>query len=56
MTGAGLGGCMIALAETLEEAKIIAEELMKSGASQSWYFSTEEDTLYVLQRYKEDKK
>jgi mevalonate kinase len=47
LTGGGLGGCMIALAESLEHAKIIAKELIKHGASKSWYFSTEEDFLYV---------
>lgn len=42
LTGGGLGGCMIALAASLEKAKLIAEELIKSGAANSWYFSTEE--------------
>jgi mevalonate kinase len=46
LTGGGLGGCMIALASSLEHAKVITEELMKYGASKSWYFSTEGDILY----------
>lgn len=45
LTGGGLGGCMMALASSLEQAKAIAEELIKSGASKSWYFSTEGDNL-----------
>jgi mevalonate kinase len=46
LTGGGLGGCMMALAGSLEQAKVIADELMKSGAAKCWYFSTEEDTFY----------
>jgi mevalonate kinase len=46
LTGGGLGGCMIALARSLEHAKVMADELMKCGASKSWYFSTEGDILY----------
>lgn len=42
LTGGGLGGCMIALAASLDEAKAIAEELKKFGAANSWYFTTEE--------------
>lgn len=42
LTGGGLGGCIIALAPTMEKAKVIAEELKKFGAAKSWYFSTEE--------------
>lgn len=47
LTGGGLGGCIIALGKSLENAKVIAEDLMKAGASKSWYFSTDEDILYV---------
>lgn len=43
LTGSGLGGCMIALANSREHAKVIAEELLKSGAFKAWYFSTEGD-------------
>jgi mevalonate kinase len=46
LTGGGLGGCMIALASSLEHAKVMAEELKKCDASKSWYFSTEGDILY----------
>lgn len=46
LTGGGLGGCMMALAGSLQQAKVISKELMKSGASKSWYFSTEGDILY----------
>ena len=45
-----MGGCIIALAKDLEHAKIIAEELKESGASNSWYFSTASDRLYDLQQ------
>jgi mevalonate kinase len=47
MTGGGLGGCMIALAASLEQAQLISKILLKAGAATSWYFSTEEDILYV---------
>lgn len=46
LTGGGLGGCVLALGESLEHAKVIATQLMNSGASNVWYFSTEENTLY----------
>jgi mevalonate kinase len=49
LTGGGLGGCMIALAPSLEKAKVIADKLMKSGADKSWYFSSESDILYASQ-------
>jgi mevalonate kinase len=49
LTGGGLGGCMLALAPSLDKAEIIADELMRSGASKSWYFSTEDDNLYTSQ-------
>lgn len=47
LTGGGMGGCMIALASNLEKAKLISEELVKYGATKSWYFSTHNDTLYI---------
>jgi mevalonate kinase len=49
LTGGGLGGCIIALARSLEHAKKIASELMKSGAVESWYFSSERDIFYASQ-------
>lgn len=36
LTGGGRGGCMIALANTKEEAKEIAQALAGAGASQTW--------------------
>jgi mevalonate kinase len=36
LTGGGRGGCMIALAETVDQAQIIATELMKAGAVETW--------------------
>lgn len=55
LTGGGLGGCMIALANSLEHAKVISKELTKAGAFKSWYFSTageakEVEALNGLQR------
>lgn len=41
LTGGGLGGCMIALAPTYTKAKVIADKLLKAGASNSWYFTLE---------------
>jgi len=46
LTGGGLGGCMMALAPDLTRGKIISEELVKAGATQSWCFSTAEDKIY----------
>lgn len=36
LTGGGRGGCMIALAQSMEHAKKIASELEKAGAIQTW--------------------
>lgn len=36
LTGGGRGGCMIALAHSMEHAKKIASELEKAGAIQTW--------------------
>lgn len=47
LTGGGLGGCMIALVSSMEDAKNISNELMRCGANKSWYFSTDKDTLYT---------
>jgi len=47
LTGGGLGGCIIALGRDLEHAQVVADELVKSGAEKSWYFSTENERLYV---------
>jgi mevalonate kinase len=48
LTGGGLGGCLIAIAENMEHAKSVAKELIREGAAKSWYFSTAEDSLYSL--------
>lgn len=37
VTGGGRGGCMIALAKTLDDATHISQELAKNGAQQTWY-------------------
>lgn len=47
LTGGGLGGCMVALANSLEEAKDISKGLIEIGAYKSWYFSTEENKLFT---------
>jgi mevalonate kinase len=47
LTGGGLGGCMIALASSLEKARLISSELIKAGAYKSWYFSSNDNKLYV---------
>lgn len=39
LTGSGRGGCMIALAKTFDQAKHIANELMKNGAVETWIHS-----------------
>lgn len=53
LTGGGLGGCMLALASSLDHAKAISKELMKAGAFISWYFSSEGDILNVSCEEKE---
>jgi mevalonate kinase len=40
LTGGGLGGCMIALTKDSSDARRIAKELVKEGAKDAWYFST----------------
>ncbi|GER66654.1 mevalonate kinase [Weizmannia acidilactici] len=41
LTGAGRGGCIIALAETREKAETVAAALQRAGAIKTWYFSLE---------------
>lgn len=46
LTGGGMGGCMVALANTMAEVEYISKELLKGGASRAWYFSTEGEEIY----------
>lgn len=39
LTGGGLGGCVIALVADEESAQIVAQEMKKAGAIQSWYIA-----------------
>ncbi|MCJ7840108.1 mevalonate kinase [Lederbergia sp. NSJ-179] len=41
LTGGGKGGCIIALASSLEQAKVLAEELQRNGATQTWSYIVE---------------
>lgn len=41
LTGGGLGGCIIALAQNPRQGKLIADALIKAGAAKTWHFSTE---------------
>lgn len=43
LTGGGRGGCMIALAETLEQAKEIQQGLTDAGAVQTWIASLKQE-------------
>jgi mevalonate kinase len=43
LTGGGMGGCILAIAACKDEAEAIASELIKGGAAETWYFSTEEE-------------
>jgi mevalonate kinase len=47
LTGGGMGGCMIALAKDMKDAKNISKELLKGGATKVWYFSTDSEVLYT---------
>lgn len=38
LTGGGRGGCIIALANSIEHARIVSKQLKKAGANQTWYF------------------
>ena len=46
LTGGGMGGCIVALADTMADAEYISKALLKEGASKAWYFSTEEEEIY----------
>ncbi len=46
LTGGGLGGCVLAVANTLDEADRIAKKLVEEGAVASWYFSTDQNEIY----------
>lgn len=41
LTGGGRGGCMIALASSVEHAELIAKKLLKAGAEKTWHFTIE---------------
>lgn len=45
LTGGGLGGCIIALADSKKMAKKIMGELMKEEVKGSWYFSLENQEI-----------
>ncbi|WP_426349044.1 mevalonate kinase [Alloiococcus sp. CFN-8] len=45
LTGGGLGGCIFALAESLDVAKKISKGLIAAGAVKSWCFSTKENEI-----------
>lgn len=46
LTGGGMGGCMVALANSMVDGAHISQELLKGGATSSWYFSTEGEEIY----------
>jgi mevalonate kinase len=50
LTGGGLGGCIIALSNSLEDAKVISQELINYGGVKSWCFSTMENKLYTFEK------
>lgn len=43
LTGGGRGGCMIALAQSEQKAKIIADKLLEQGAVNTWIHALGED-------------
>lgn len=45
LTGGGLGGCMIALAHTSQQAQDIANQLQQSGATQTWCYQLGDSLL-----------
>lgn len=47
MTGGGLGGCMIALAQNKEDAIDIGTKLLQAGASNAWCFETNGEAYEV---------
>lgn len=48
LTGGGLGGCVIALANNMSSAQKIAGAFMDGGAVKSWYFSSHHNELTTL--------
>lgn len=50
LTGGGLGGCMIAVSDSLENARQISTALKQGGALSSWYFSTATGHLMSIER------
>jgi len=40
LTGGGQGGCIIALANSLDHARMIASKLKEAGAYKTWYFTS----------------
>lgn len=45
LTGGGRGGCMIALAFTEEEAKLISQSLLDNGAKNTWIYNMGVDII-----------
>lgn len=41
LTGSGMGGCIIALTKDMTDARKVGEALIKEGAKEAWYFSTD---------------
>lgn len=45
LTGGGRGGCMFALAESLDQANVIEEALQAAGASKTWYCQITDEVM-----------
>jgi len=50
LTGGGMGGCIIALTKDMTDARKVGEALIKEGAREAWYFSTDSKDLTRLER------
>lgn len=46
LTGGGLGGCVIAVTDSIDRADTIGRAFIDAGAITSWYFSTDQDEIY----------
>ncbi|NWN95985.1 MAG: mevalonate kinase [Bacillus sp. (in: Bacteria)] len=44
LTGAGRGGCIIALAENGDHASMLCKRLREAGATETWFFKVEQDS------------
>lgn len=50
LTGGGMGGCIIVLTKDMTDARKVGKALIKEGAKEAWYFSTDSKELTRMER------